>query len=397
MSYKWDVDGFYARSEEEYKAALRDKAKIDKIKAKMDLNNKRSVENLYSSILNGQIKFETSLGFQFEDDIDELFNSKVNNKSSKSKTKSKEKVAVKKTEKSKEAPKQEKKIEASNQTKLTDYDEEMQKEIMHQIKIRDSRRKLFLIITSVVAFFCLAYFGIYSFFTNRTQRQIDELASLKTSEKASYTPTGTVHNGLAHLDNIELPDVLDEYKVLYSKNQSIIGWINIADTNIDYPVMQCGDNEYYLTHNFSQDYDKNGSIFMDCNCSAYPKSTNLIIYGHHMSSGKMFGTLQKFENYDYYLKHSVIAFDTIYEHGQYAIMYVFRDKIHSQDDIGFKYYEFVDCNSSEEFDSYMNQMKELSFYDTGINASFGDSLITLSTCDYNEKNGRFVIVAKQIE
>ena len=83
-----------------------------------------------------------------------------------------------------------------------------------------------------------------------------------------------------------MPDVLDEYKTLYEKNKKLIGWLKIDDTNIDYPVMQTSNNEYYLDHNFNQEYDKNGSLFLDKDCDIVHRNTNLIIYGHHMKSGK---------------------------------------------------------------------------------------------------------------
>ena len=137
--------------------------------------------------------------------------------------------------------------------------------------------------------------------------------------------------------------------------------------------MQTTDNEYYLDHNLNQEYDKNGSIFMDKDCDVLKPSTNFILYGH-----------------------PCIQFDTIYEKGQYEIMYVFRSRVYSEDEIVFKYYQFIDAQSEQEFDSYMNDMAEMSLYDTGVPASFGDQLLTLSTCDYQEKNGRFVVVAKKV-
>jgi sortase B len=70
--------------------------------------------------------------------------------------------------------------------------------------------------------------------------------------------------------------------------------------------------------------------------------------------------------------------------------------VYNEEDVVFKYYQFIDANSEEEFISYMNEMAEMSFYDTGVTASYGDTLLTLSTCDYNENNGRFVVVAKRI-
>lgn len=77
-------------------------------------------------------------------------------------------------------------------------------------------------------------------------------------------------------------------------------------------------------------------------------------------------------------------------------MYVFRSRIYNEDEVTFKYYQFINANSAEEFDSYMNEMAAMSLYDTGVKAGYGDELITLSTCDYQEKNGRFVVVARRV-
>nr|MCR5755715.1 class B sortase [Acetatifactor sp.] len=175
------------------------------------------------------------------------------------------------------------------------------------------------------------------------------------------------------------------------------GWLKIDDTNIDYPVMQTSDNEYYLNHNINQESDKNGSIFMDKDCDVIRGSTNYILYGHHMRSGQMFGKLDKYEDEDYYEKHPFIRFDTIYEKGTYQVMYVFRSRVFSEEEITFKYYQFIEAGSQQEFDSNMQEMQALSLYDTGVTAQYGDHLLTLSTCDYQETNGRFVVVAKRID
>ena len=130
---------------------------------------------------------------------------------------------------------------------------------------------------------------------------------------------------------------------------------------------------------------------------AYPRSQNLILYGHHMRSGKMFGDLEKYSSESYYKKHSIIQFDTIYEKGTYQVMYVFRAKVLKENEIAFKYYQFIDANSAEEFDSYMREMKEMSLYDTGVSAQYGEELLTLSTCDHSQTDGRFVVVAKRVQ
>ena len=135
---------------------------------------------------------------------------------------------------------------------------------------------------------------------------------------------------------------------------------------------------------------------MDKDCDVLKPSTNLILYGHHMKSGQMFGNLSLYSDQSYYEKHPYIQFDTIYEKGLYEIMYVFRSRVYSEDEIVFKYYQFIDAQSEQEFDSYMNDMEGMSLYDTGVTAQYGDRLLTLSTCDYQEKNGRFVVVAKRV-
>ncbi|MDE6203930.1 MAG: class B sortase, partial [Lachnospiraceae bacterium] len=141
----------------------------------------------------------------------------------------------------------------------------------------------------------------------------------------------------------------------------------------------------------------NGSLFLDYNCTAYPRSTNMIIYGHHMKSGQMFGQLQKYAKQSYGEKHAYIQFDTIYEKATYQVMYVFRSQVYNENDIVFKYYQFIDANSEEEFNSYMSEMAALSLYDTGVTASYGDILLTLSTCDNSQADGRVGGVAKRIK
>lgn len=251
-------------------------------------------------------------------------------------------------------------------------------------------------VSSLLVVGSLAYLANYSY---QTKRLDDYAAIQKNLKNTALTAPNTSETPVIHYDDDTadtLPDILPEYQTLYSLNKRLIGWVKIDDTNIDYPVMQTTDNEYYLDHNLNQEYDKNGSIFMDKDCDVLKPSTNLILYGHHMKSGQMFGGLSLYSDQSYYEKHPCIQFDTIYEKGLYEIMYVFRSRVYSEDEIVFKYYQFIDAQSEQEFDSYMNDMEGMSLYDTGVTAQYGDRLLTLSTCDYQEKNGRFVVVAKKV-
>ncbi len=405
----FEVAGRRFRTEADYKAALRDQAKIKEIKTQVNMEQPGEVITLYADMQTGKYRFETTVGNDFDDEIYELaqeyqrqgYNKDSRLPAGKKKASKKSKKTVKQTSGKKadrkniNSAKNGGKNIKDAKISLDEYDKDMQKEILRELKKRERRRKLTVILCSVVAVACFGYFGVYYYFSDRTQMDYENLAQLKgnTTLAAGPSPGITIH--YTEEEEIEL-EVLEEYQTLYNKNKRLIGWLKIDDTNIDYPVMQTTNNEYYLDHNYSQEYDKNGSLFLDKDCDVVHRSTNLIIYGHHMKSGKMFGNLNKYSSEDYCKSHSTIQFDTIYEKGTYEVMYVFRSRIYNEDEIVFKYYQFLDATSEKEFDSNMQEMAALSLYDTGVTASYGDELLTLSTCDNSETDGRFVVVAKRV-
>ncbi len=388
----FEVAGRRLRTEADYKAALRDQKLIQQIRSQVDMEQPGAVITLYSDMQAGKYRFETVVGNDFDDEIYELaekYKSQGYNKDSR--------VSARKKREKKPKQKKQKDVkqQKAKQVSLEDYDADMQKEILAQIKKRDRRRRLLVILCSVVAVGCFGYFGVYSFFVERNEMDYENLSRLKGNSAL----TGSLFHGVTihytEEEEVEL-EVLEEYQTLYNKNKKLIGWLKIDDTIIDYPVMQTVNNEYYLDHNFNQEYDKNGSLFLDKDCDVVRRNTNLIIYGHHMKSGKMFGSLNSYSNEEYGKKHALIQFDTIYEKGTYEVMYVFRSRIYNEDEVVFKYYQFLDAASEAEFNSNMQEMAALSLYDTGVTARYGDELLTLSTCDSSETDGRFVVVAKRV-
>lgn len=392
------VAGRHFRTKADYEAALRDQKKINTIKAQTDLEDPVQLYELYGEMQSGIYRFETLVGNDFDDEIYERIEklkkqgiTAQNAARFSSKGKVGKGKKEKKARRSAQGTSKPKKKEMQSRT----MDKVMEEQVLLELRRREKRRKLIVLAASVVAVASLSYFGVYYFVAARNNASYEQLASLKGSDVLADAKD---KNDFAiHKTTVQLPDVLDEYKTLYEKNKKLIGWLKIDDTIIDYPVMQTGDNSYYLEHNFNQEYDKNGSLFLDYNCSIYPRSTNLIIYGHHMKSGQMFGQLQKYAKQSYGEKHSIITFDSIYEKATYQVMYVFRSQVYNEDDLVFKYYQFIDANSEKEFDSYMSEMAKMSLYDTGVTASYGDSLLTLSTCDNSQTDGRFVVVAKRIK
>lgn len=394
------VAGRRFRTQADYEAALRDQKKIDLIKSETDLDNPKQLFELFKEMQSGKYRFETVIGNDFDDEIFERIEklkkqgiTAENAGNIADKKNRKSRTAKESTARKPAKVKKEKINKKKTYGKLEDYDRNMQEQILGELKRQEKKRRIIVILASIVAALSFGYFGVYYFYMARTNLDYESLAELKEKNSNYYNIQETVK---VHKTSNDMPDILPEYQMLYEKNKKLIGWLRIDDTIIDYPVMQTSNNEYYLDHNFNQEYDKNGSIFMDYNCSVYPRSTNLIIYGHHMKSGKMFGQLQKYAKESYYQEHKIIQFDTIYEKGTYEIMYVFRSQVFNENDMVFKYYQFINANSGVEFDSYMDEMKKISLYETGVNAKYGDSLITLSTCDNSQEDGRFVVVAKKI-
>lgn len=176
-------------------------------------------------------------------------------------------------------------------------------------------------------------------------------------------------------------------------NNDFIGWLKINNTNISYPVMQTDSNrkDYYLRKNFYKEYSQLGTPYIAEYCNVQT-SDNVIIYGHHITNYQVFGELEKYKKKEFYNNNKIINFNTIYENADYEIIAVFKTVAYT----GFKYYEFINSSSEDEFNTFIKKCKELSFYDTGKTAKYGDKLLTLSTCEYSAKNGRLVVVAKKI-
>lgn len=377
--YRVGDHNFY--NETDYLNAKKDEALIAELRKKTDFRDRKQVHELYSAMQSGKISFASVLGREFDDEVYETY--QVLKQQS-----DEEPQGKKKGKRTKKAQERERISHAS--------EADLEREAQKLLKRRERQRRLFITACAVVAAVCVGHFGYYQFMASRTQNSYDALAELKEKDASTVPDIQVTVRDEAGEEEIVLT-VLDEYKTLYNKNRSLIGWLKIDDTNIDYPVMQSPDPDYYLTHNFNQEHDNNGSIFLDPDCDIVHRNTNLILYGHHMRSGKMFGSLDSYSSEAFYEEHKYITFDTIYEKGTYEVMYVFRSRIYNEDEIVFKYYQFIDVDSEQEFYSNMNEMAEMSLYDTGVTAVYGDKLLTLSTCDYREENGRFVVVAKRIE
>lgn len=192
--------------------------------------------------------------------------------------------------------------------------------------------------------------------------------------------------------------ILPQYGDLFAQNPDMVGWITVEDTKINYPVMQSKDNpNFYLKHGFDKAYTDYGCPYVQENCDVNAPSDNIIIYGHHMNDGSMFAGLMEYTDKSFWEEHRYITFNTLTDERQYEVVTVFKTFVYSDSSDSFKYYHFVDAEDEDEFNAYVERCQNLSLYDTGVTAEYGDKLISLSTCEYSRTNGRLVVVAKLVQ
>jgi len=192
----------------------------------------------------------------------------------------------------------------------------------------------------------------------------------------------------------EMLEVLTQYAGIYGENPDTVGWIHIPGTKVNYPVMQTPDSkDYYLKRNFDKAYSSHGCIYAQENCNI-ATSDNVVLYGHHMRDGSMFAPIMDYRSRVFYEEHPYIRFDSLTQPRLYQVMAVFLTT--ASEGQGFVYHEMVNATSQAEYDAFVAGCKDLSLYDTGVEATYGDQLITLSTCDYTRTNGRLVVVAKRV-
>ncbi|ELC8443189.1 class B sortase [Clostridium perfringens] len=178
---------------------------------------------------------------------------------------------------------------------------------------------------------------------------------------------------------------------LYSINSDYIGWINIENTTIDYPIVKGDNNEFYLTRDFNKQYLKTGSIFMDYRNEGF-KDRNVVIYGHNMKDNSMFGSLDKFKDLDYLRKNKYISITT--KDDEKFIYEIFGVYVTSADDTECISINF---NKEEDFCKYIDRILNKSIYNLNVDIKSTDKILTLSTCSYEFSNARLVIHAKLIK
>ena len=232
---------------------------------------------------------------------------------------------------------------------------------MRAKRLKKSKKK-YIIIPLIILLIILLSYLFYNFYINTRDKNLN----------------GELQNELiynfADNSNLEEENVINKVKDLQKENEDVKAWIKINDTNINYPVVQANDNEYYLYRNYKKENSNYGSIFIDSNSNIENPNSNK----------------------EYFNNHKYIEFVTNTSFNTYEIIAVFKSRIfYKNEENVFRYYQCTDLNDEEDYNYYITNCKQLSFYDTGVNAEYGEQIITLITCEYSSENGRMVVVAKK--
>lgn len=255
-------------------------------------------------------------------------------------------------------------------------------------------KKILIALSVFLLVFAVSGITLNSLQDYQAQKQFEELVQ-QMEEAESDTGEEVEAPTPLFTNKTNEPVMLPEFQALYERNPDIIGWLTIDNTRIDYPVMQNPqDGEYYLHRDFDQKESKNGLPFLDAQ-NRIDDSDILLLHGHNMKSGMMFADLIHYKKESFYNEHPTIHFHTLYEKAEYDIVAVILSQVYRKSDDVFKYYQVEKVDSPAKFDSYVQNIKELALYDTGVTAQYGDQLIVLSTCEYSSENGRLAVVARK--
>lgn len=383
MKKKYRLGDYEFDTYEEYLEAQEDLKKIDLITKEVDINDVDVAARLYTRIRNKEIIFHSKVGINFFMYLSDI---------------------------------------VANHSMIMIEEKKAQENLKKKNKKQVKKYRFAGVVCVLTAVVCFGYFAYTDYLEeqselemkrlqdmqNMTGHYIEEEGHMEQPEDATDDTPEVKADQAADIPEKEaskkpqkLPDILPEYEEIYAENEDLVGWLEIDGTSVNYPVLQSDSEEnsqFYLTHSFAKKKDKNGSLFMDYRNDFLNRDTNIIIYGHNMKSGAMFGVLKKYLDKGYLEKHAKIRFDTIYEHGAYEVIGAFLSEVSYQDEYTFRYYNFLNAENESEFEAFRVNVMQLDALKKGtLDAKYGDQLLTLSTCSSYTDEGRMFIIAKRID
>lgn len=252
-------------------------------------------------------------------------------------------------------------------------------------------KKIILLISVFMLMFSL--YQIVPYFYYNVKQETVENNIYKIAYSTPHTNPTTKNEENVNVKPIfnfdERKNRQSNFQNIKNENEDFIAWIQIPNTKIDYPVLQTS-NDFYLNHDFYKKKSPLGSIFMDSVNKKNDK--NIVLYGHHMKSGKMFAFINEYSKKEIFNENKLIEFDTEEKLSDYEIIAAFRVKENELNEIS----EILLMDNNENFDRLVQFVEKRNLVDGGDGFSYEDHYLTLMTCEYSNKNGRFFVIAKRI-
>lgn len=217
-----------------------------------------------------------------------------------------------------------------------------------------------------------------------------EVSQSTTAATSTSKPTTTAT--AAVVTETESPVILTKFNDLYATNPDFVGWLTVANTTIDYPVVQGTDNDEYLHLNFYGVESKYGTVFLDYsdNFMNLIAPCNLILYGHNMKDDSMFGELDKYKKESFFKDNPTFTFDTIYQDYTWEVFSAYVTSVDF-------YYNVTSFPNESSWEVFLQTCADKSMYKTNVVPSKDDIILTLSTCTYEFDNARFVVQARLVK
>ena len=262
-------------------------------------------------------------------------------------------------------------------------------------KKRIGKGRVFLLIICIIVFVFSASLVIRHYVEiNNNKKTYEDLSNLVTN------PTE---------DNTDVEeDVVPDYSPIVQQNDDLVGWIKVPNTEINHPVVQYKNNDYYLNHSFEKRYDYRGAIFMDYRNDAVILDSNTIIYGHNAYDTTMFSELVKYEDIEFYKKSPVIEFNTLESNYKWKIYGVFITNATASEDNNYIFNYIYPYMDGENFNGFIEEVNKRRLYTTDVDINDDDKMLVLSTCVRNldltnkygkttyRANARLVVLARMV-
>lgn len=255
-------------------------------------------------------------------------------------------------------------------------------------------KKFTVIISVSVVIFLGLVAGIFLAMNKPSKQSVPSESSLTAMQRETDRAEGS------EPEEPNSTEVLPDLKASAEKNPDMVGWITLPNSRVNYPVMYTpNDRDFYLRRNFEKADDIYGLPYIDSRCSL--DGDNYLIYGHETDNGSQFHDFLQYNDKAFWEKNKTFEYSTLHKKYKYEVVAFARSKVYNRTDKVFKYYKFFGSKNEQEFNDYISNIKKIALYDTGVEAKYGDHLLTLSMCTtpYHtaDSDGRYVLVARRLE